>query len=132
MACTCVFYCIYSEVTPYTTDSTDLHITCTTCVADLHSKCHVCVKCDSRYFYIVVMLYSVGANLYGHLVIMCSFADKIMNSVLSSLILSALLLIQFDTSIMQSWIRVIASCTAVVMFAHYIYIFGCHQNNRGS
>ena len=62
------FYCNYSEVTPYTTDFTHLHITCPTGVADLLFKCHVCVKCDSKYFEIVV-LYSVGANLYGHLVI---------------------------------------------------------------
>ena len=45
-----------------------------------------------------------------------------MNSVLSSLILSALLLIQFDISVLQSWIRVIASCTAVVLFAHCRYV----------
>ena len=47
-----------------------------------------------------------------------------MNSVLSSLIFNAFLPIHFDTSVMQSWIRVIASCTAVVLFAHCIYILG--------
>ena len=45
-------------------DFTDLHITCPTCVADLLFKCHVCIKCDSKYFDIVVVLYN-NNNKYG-------------------------------------------------------------------
>ena len=71
-----VFYCIYSEVTPYTTDYTVLHITCPTCVADLLASVMFASSVTSKYFYIVVMLYSVVANLYGHLVIYVVFCKE--------------------------------------------------------
>ena len=69
-------YCIFSEITLYTTDSSDLHNTCPTGVADLLFKCHVCVDCDSKYVDIVVLFYSIVAILYGHLVICVVFCRE--------------------------------------------------------
>ena len=54
----------------------ELCVICSRCmlfVVDLLFKCHVRVECDSKYFYIIVVLYSVGAYLYGHLVLYVEF-----------------------------------------------------------
>ena len=122
MTCTSVLtaYTLYSEVMPYTTDSTDLHITCPTCVADLLAKCHVCVECDSKYFDIVV-LYSAGVNLYKHLAICVVFCR---DDYEFRLILINLQRTGCSSSLIYlSWMGVITSCTAVVLFAHFRYIW---------
>ena len=61
-------YCIYSEVTPYNTDSTYLHITCPTGVADLFFKYHVCIGCDSKHVDLVryMVLVTICLDIWSH------------------------------------------------------------------
>ena len=76
-----------------------------------------------KYFDIVVVLYSAGDNLYGHPVIWVVFCREDYEFRLIFINLQRISGHPFDTSVMQSWIRVVASCTSVVLFAHCIYIW---------